>query len=110
MPSSRWGAVELAARLSELDLSDGNIIGGEETNLTFGLNWDINQNVRCMVSRRVEGEVSASRIRWRPFRLSIGVRLGVEPGPELEALEDRVFAEVLEIDGLQLTEVAQVIQ
>lgn len=34
-----WGAWELAARLSYLDLTSANIGGGELTDLTVGLNW-----------------------------------------------------------------------
>lgn len=34
-----WGAIEIAARFSTLDLEDGIIQGGREDNLTFGLNW-----------------------------------------------------------------------
>ncbi|HUG99017.1 MAG TPA: porin [Gammaproteobacteria bacterium] len=33
------GAIELAARFSTLDLSDGLIEGGEEDNFTLGINW-----------------------------------------------------------------------
>jgi phosphate-selective porin OprO and OprP len=34
-----WGAVEIAARYSTLDLSDGAIQGGTEDNFSLGLNW-----------------------------------------------------------------------
>jgi phosphate-selective porin OprO/OprP len=45
----KWGAWEVAARLSYLDLNDGgDIKGGQETNLTFGLNWYFNPNLRLM--------------------------------------------------------------
>jgi phosphate-selective porin OprO/OprP len=33
------GSFELAARISYLDLSDKDIIGGKQTNITVGLNW-----------------------------------------------------------------------
>jgi phosphate-selective porin OprO/OprP len=39
-----WGAVELAARYSLLDLSDNGIDGGEESNFTAGANWFLNPN------------------------------------------------------------------
>lgn len=37
-----WGALELAARYSVLDLNSHNIRGGRETNVTAGLHWFVN--------------------------------------------------------------------
>jgi phosphate-selective porin OprO/OprP len=44
----KWGALEAGLRYSTLDLSDQNVQGGVETNLTAGLNWYVNDNVRVM--------------------------------------------------------------
>jgi phosphate-selective porin OprO/OprP len=43
-----WGAWELALRHSYVDLNDGIIKGGKESNFTAGLNWIHNRNVRLM--------------------------------------------------------------
>lgn len=45
-----WGAFELGFRASYVDLSDRDIIGGREKNLSMGLNWYLNRHFRLMVN------------------------------------------------------------
>lgn len=49
-PSGKWGALEVAARLSSIDLTDEDIRGGKEEDVTLGLNWYIGRNVRLMAN------------------------------------------------------------
>ncbi len=45
-----WGAWQIAARLENMDLTDGNIIGGEADVFTVGLNWYLTSNTRLMAN------------------------------------------------------------
>ncbi|MEW8690595.1 MAG: porin [Candidatus Thiodiazotropha endolucinida] len=47
---SDHGAVEVAARFSSLDLNDGEIEGGSSDNITLGINWYINRQIRLMAN------------------------------------------------------------
>ncbi len=42
------GVFELAARLSAIDLSDEDVSGGRERDVTVGLNWYPERNVKVM--------------------------------------------------------------
>ncbi len=45
-----WGAVEVAARYSTIDVTDQDISGGEMDNYTLGANWYLNNNMRLMAN------------------------------------------------------------
>ncbi|NIR30663.1 MAG: porin [Gammaproteobacteria bacterium] len=44
------GAWEVGVRFSSIDLSDSSIRGGEEDNLTVGVNWYVNPQIRFMAN------------------------------------------------------------
>ncbi len=45
-----WGALELALRFSRVDLNDRGVRGGEEQNVTAGVNWYLTHKNRFMVN------------------------------------------------------------
>ncbi len=49
-PIHKYGAVELAVRFSGIDLTDKDIKGGSEQNVTVGLNWYIHPQLRIMLN------------------------------------------------------------
>lgn len=50
-PKGKWGAFEIAARVSNLDLSEAGAAGsGEANDATLGFNWYIGRNVRLMAN------------------------------------------------------------
>lgn len=68
------GAWQLALRYSELDLNDDGVQGGELSDITFGVNWHMNPNMRWMfnftyanVDDRADGEGEAYifAVRWQ---------------------------------------------
>lgn len=45
-----WGTWELTARYSHVDLNDGEVQGGRETNVSLGVNWYLRDHGRVMVN------------------------------------------------------------
>jgi len=68
-----WGALELAARYSRLDLNDQGIAGGRLADYTGGLNWYFNPNARLMLNyiysdldrNRTEGHAHSFQTRFQ---------------------------------------------
>ena len=67
------GAWEIAARLSRIDLDDGPVSGGIQTNLSLGLNWYLNPSIRTSLNfihanvntADVEGEANIIQLRFQ---------------------------------------------
>ena len=51
IPRGDWGAWEILARYSAIDLDDGSVRGGREHNLTFGANWYINRYFKYQINQ-----------------------------------------------------------
>jgi len=56
-PSARqWGAFQVAARVSTLDLNHSDVRGGQQLDFTLGLNWYLLANLR-FAANYVHGHV-----------------------------------------------------
>lgn len=45
-PAREYGAIEIAARYSEVDLNDGSVLGGKEHDWTIGANWYVGTHLK----------------------------------------------------------------
>jgi len=75
-----WGAWEVGCRLSCLDLNDNHIKGGEETNITLGINWYLNNRSRFMfnyihayVDNRSEPPINEGNVDIFQMRFQISI-------------------------------------
>ncbi|HEY8514321.1 MAG TPA: porin [Candidatus Binatia bacterium] len=63
-PDAGWGAFEVGARYSKIELDSGDVRGGNLGDTTVGLNWYLNPNMRVMAnyvySARTDGAGSAN--------------------------------------------------
>lgn len=78
VPKRKWGAVELAARYSALDLDDAGVAGGKEQDVTFGVNWYLLRNFRLMFNYvHVDADLAGTGEKDRPnifqFRLQANI-------------------------------------
>lgn len=55
------GAWEIAARYSYIDLNNKEVFGGTQKNITLGLNWYLNENMRVMFNW-IHGQVDKTNI------------------------------------------------
>lgn len=73
-----WGAVEVGARISHIDISDGVLDGGRETNLTLGANWYLNENLRIMTNY-VHGSVERDGVDGSFDAVQMRLQIDLQP-------------------------------
>jgi len=61
-----WGAWEIAARYSYLDLNDSNVRGGKLWDVSAGVNWYLFPNARIMLNY-IHADVSSRRTPFLPL-------------------------------------------
>lgn len=69
-----WGAWELLARYSTLDLNSGIVRGGSQDNITLGLNWYWNSNTRLQLNYTladVDHDLYSGRMQIVQTRLAV---------------------------------------
>jgi phosphate-selective porin OprO/OprP len=77
-PKSRWGVVELAARLARVDLAYDDVRGGEQTETTFGLNWILNEQMRLMLNYTdVDASPNRDGIDENPSLMSMRLQVAI---------------------------------
>ena len=75
-PRCEYGAFEVAARYDFIELNDKNIRGGSEHNVTVGLNWFLNQNVRLSANYICAAIHPANDLQKRNLDI-LGMRLQI---------------------------------
>lgn len=68
-----YGVFELGARFSALDLADRDVLGGIERNVTVGLNWYPDKNVRLMANYVCAYARPSAQLNGRTVRADIFV-------------------------------------
>jgi phosphate-selective porin OprO/OprP len=69
-----WGAWQIAARYSFVDLNDLDVLGGQEDNVTVALNWWINPNMRASFNWvRFDARRQGSKTAGDAFAVRVGV-------------------------------------
>lgn len=75
-----WGAWEIAARVSHLDLNDDYVKGGRESNIALGLNWYLTRELR-MALNYVHADVSRDEYEGNMNAVVMRMQLDIEPRP-----------------------------
>lgn len=77
-PRHRWGALELALRASRLDLQDGTVTGGVETNAGVALNWYWTRKSRLAINYiRVDAQPNRNGVDESPSLLQARFQLAL---------------------------------
>ena len=76
-----WGALEIGARLSTLDLNDDDVRGGYLTDFTLGLNWYMRPHIKWLLNAvyaRVLGDARPARSTIQVAALPLGARVEID--------------------------------